>query len=79
MSGGPAGVGVKSGDVVRDKVEVGAKKHLLLLLIELKRYLGLLRNSLRETWLTMVRYSSWFCHSSDLNINVSSFIVICEM
>lgn len=34
MSGGPAGVGVKSGDVVRDKVEVGAKKHLLLLLIE---------------------------------------------
>lgn len=26
----------------------------------------------------MVLYSSWFCHSSGLNINVSSFIVICE-
>ena len=26
----------------------------------------------------MVLYSSWLCHSSGLNINVSSFIVICE-
>ena len=26
----------------------------------------------------MVLYSSWLCHNSGLNINVSSFIVICE-
>ena len=40
MSGGPASVGVKSWDVVRDKVEVETKKHLPLLLIRTEKIFG---------------------------------------
>ncbi len=40
MHGEPAGVGVKSRDVVRDKVEVERKKHLPFLLIGTEKIFG---------------------------------------
>lgn len=42
MSGRPAGVGVKSGDVVCDKVKVEGKKHLPLLLIGTEKIFGVI-------------------------------------